>query len=58
MDHTGVVFSRVLQEDAGQYKVVAVMNGDINEIKAQSILKGSFMQMHSDLYIELHQLIG
>ena len=39
LDHTGIVFSRVLQEDSGQYKVVA--RNDAGKTQAHSVLKGS-----------------
>ena len=38
LDHTGVMFSRVLPEDAGQYTVVA--KNDAGETRAMSTLKG------------------
>ncbi len=38
-DHTGVIFARVVQEDAGQYTVVA-RNG-AGEATAQAVLRGN-----------------
>ena len=43
LDHTGVTFSRVLQEDAGQYTVVA--KNDMGKAKASSTLKGECHQL-------------
>lgn len=39
VDHTGIMFTRVLQQDAGQYHVVA--RSSAGTAQAYSILKGS-----------------
>lgn len=39
IDHTGIVFTRVMQEDAGQYKVVA--SNDAGTVEAQSVFSGT-----------------
>ena len=41
LDHTGIKFSRVLQEDAGHYQITARIRG--RDIRARSTLKGKLL---------------